>query len=88
MATSDHTVRLHPETYEALEHEAERRHVAPDELAEELVRGQLPPARRAIRETLDKLAAIRERMPEVDAVQLVRDGRRDLEERGRRWQSS
>jgi hypothetical protein len=90
MAIREHSVTLKQETYEALEAEAERRHVAPDDLADELVRHQLTPdgtRMKAALEAADRLVAS---MPpiEVDAVQLVREGREELERRTWRWQSS
>jgi hypothetical protein len=84
VATRDHTVQLRPTTYGALEVEATRRHLAPDELADELVRerlagvgGRLATMRGSL-ETLERISA---RMPEVDVVRLVREGREELARR-------
>jgi hypothetical protein len=91
MATTDHTVHLKPETFQALEAEAERRHVPPDELADELMREQLQQAanrRSQMREALDALDEFSKTMPVVDAVQLVRDIRDAEADRGLPWPSS
>ncbi len=42
MASTDHTVRLATRTYERLEAEAQRRHRAVDEVADELLGERLP----------------------------------------------
>ncbi len=89
MATHDYTVRLDPSASAALEAEAKRRHVAPDTLAAELVRDRLPGAdSRELHEALAALEVASSRMPEVDAVQLVREGREDLDRRSVQWLSS
>lgn len=91
MATREYSIRLHPETYEALEVEANRRHVPPDELADEIVRGQLPQAQvrpGQMREALDALLDFSQEMPRVDAVELIREVREEASDRGLRWQSS
>lgn len=91
MATTDHTVHLKPETFQALEAEAERRRVAPDELADELVREQLPRPKREpgyLDNALDRLDELSKTMPEIDPVEVIRQGRDELEERALRWQSS
>lgn len=84
MATHDHTVQLRPTTYGAREVEATRRHLAPDELADELVRERLAGVGgrlRTIGESLETLERISARMPEVDAVRLVCEGREELARR-------
>jgi len=81
VTTQAHTVQLRPGTYGALEVEATRRHLAPDELADELVRERLGNVRAEVvsmRDALQTLEAISARMPEVDAVRLVREGREEL----------
>jgi hypothetical protein len=88
MATRERAVTLRQDTYEALEAEAQRRHVAPDDLADELVRQQLPADAKQMRDALDALGSVSARMPEVDAVQLMREGRDELERRASRWQPS
>jgi hypothetical protein len=91
MATTDPVIHLKPETFEALEAEAERRHVEPDELADELVRENLQQAserRSQMREALEALDELRTRMPKVDAVQLIRDVREAEADRGFPWPSS
>jgi hypothetical protein len=82
MTTREHKIRLHQETYDALEIEAQRRDVAPDELADELVRRQLPARSNQMQDALDALAAVSAKMPEVDAVRLVSNGRQELDRRG------
>lgn len=89
VATRARTVQIHPATYDDLEIEASRRHVEPDELADKLVRERLgemraqQPAR--IADALEALDAISARMPEVDAVRLVREGREELDLRNGQW---
>jgi hypothetical protein len=63
MATREHRIRLHRETYDALESEAQRRHVALDELADELVRRQLPALSSQMPDALAALAAVSAKMP-------------------------
>jgi len=62
-----------------LEAEARRRRVAPDVLVAELVRDGLAhgPATRAIAGALSALDAASQRMPEADAVRLIREGREE-----------
>jgi hypothetical protein len=91
MATTDHSVQLKPETFQALEAEAERRHLAPDELADELMREQLQQTatrRTQMREALDALHEFSKTMPRVDAVQLIHDVRDAEADRGLPWPSS
>ena len=81
MTTRSHTVQLRPATYGALEVEATRRRLAPDELADELVRERLVDVRArpaTMRDALQTLNEISARMPEVDAIRLVREGREEL----------
>ncbi len=88
MATRAHPIHLRNETYAALEREAQLRQVEPDELADDLVRAQLPSESGQMQAALTALAAVSAKMPEVDAVALVREGREELDRRGRQWQSS
>jgi len=84
VATRSHTVQLRPATYGALEIEATRRRLAPDELADELVRDRLVDVRArpaTMRDALQTLNEISARMPELDAVHLVREGREELARR-------
>jgi hypothetical protein len=70
------SVRLPHDTYAALAKEAERRGVALDELASELLRARLAAGGRGeIEAALDVLADMREGLPIADAVALVREGR-------------
>lgn len=49
MATRTCTVHVSPDAYDGLVHEAERRGVAPDALADELVKADLAPAEYVVR---------------------------------------
>jgi len=83
MATRGRTIHLQPDAYELLAREAARRGVAPDDLADELVRSDLNGlAQSDLGETLDALAAFRAQLPEADAVDLVAESRAELESRG------
>jgi len=82
------TLRLEPMDYERLAVEARRRGVAPAALARVYVRtglnGQptIPDQRRlAGLAALDRLAELTADLPLVDAVELVRKGRRELASR-------
>jgi hypothetical protein len=87
------TLRLEADEYARLEAEAERQGMQPDALAREYVRARLCDGetdaerkRRIGLEALDRLAALRDEIrragyPAVDAVQLVREGREELERR-------
>jgi hypothetical protein len=85
MVTTDHTIRLASGTYERLQAEAERRHRAIDEIADELLDERLPRPtadRERARSALGRLSALRARVGYgVDAVALVRDGREELDRR-------
>jgi hypothetical protein len=85
MVATGYTIRLASDTYERLRAEAERRHQAVDEIADELLGEQLPQAianRERAQSALDRLAAIRTRVGDgVDAVALVREGRDELDQR-------
>lgn len=83
-ATRDRVIHVPPDAYDRLEREAGRRGVAPDELAAELLATELAPAPSNLNEILADLAEIRSRVRRpVDAVALVREGREELEDRGR-----
>lgn len=83
MATEDRTLQLQQDAYDLLVQEAARRGVAPEALADELLRADLGPGSRAdIEETLAALAEFRSGLPAIDAVALVREGRAELEARG------
>jgi hypothetical protein len=82
MATRSRSVRLGPDAFELLAREAERRGVAPETLADELLRAELAPqANDALEQALAGLAAVRAGQPEVDAVAVARDARSDLDAR-------
>lgn len=85
MATADHTIRLPSATYERLRAEAQRRHQAIDEIADEMLDERLPQSitdRERARSALERLAALRARVGRgVDAVVLVRESREELDRR-------
>lgn len=85
MATADHTIRLPSATYERLRAEAQRRHQAIDEIADEMLDERLPQSitdRERARSALDRLAALRASVGRgVDAVALVRESREELDRR-------
>jgi hypothetical protein len=65
-----------------LAREAERRGVAPEKLADELVRAELAPqASDDLEAALAGLAAVRAGQPKVDAVAMARDARSELDAR-------
>lgn len=84
MATRTRTVHVSRDAYERLVHEAERRGVAPDALADELVKADLAPVQFDLEQTLADLAEVRSRLRTggMDAVEVVRAGRDELEQRG------
>lgn len=84
MATRDRVIHVTTDNYDRLLEEAGRRGVAPDQLADELLAGELAPPPSDLRKILSDLAEIRGRVRRpVDAVALVREGREELEQRGR-----
>lgn len=85
MATRDRVIHITPDAYDRLEREAGRRGVQPDQLADELLAIELASADFDWDSALAELAKVRGRMrggPD-DAVALVREGREELEQRGR-----
>jgi hypothetical protein len=83
MATRTRTVHVSPDAYDRLVQEAERRGVAPDALADELVKADLAPTGFDLDQTLADLAGVRSRLRTggLDAVAVVREGRDELERR-------
>jgi hypothetical protein len=84
MATMPRQVRLAPETFERLSEDAARHHENVDSAAERILREHLPASHDAesTLATLDRLSALRARMkPGRGAVELVREGRTELERR-------
>ncbi|MGN6556906.1 MAG: hypothetical protein ACTHLH_02705 [Solirubrobacterales bacterium] len=84
MATRDRVIHVTTDNYDRLLEEAGRRGVAPDQLADELLAGELAPTDYDWDAALAELAEIRGRMrggPD-DAVAIVREGREELERRG------
>ncbi len=92
------TITFDEDEYDRLSAEARRRGVAPDTLAREYVHDSLPAQTAEDDEVLqrtmaalEQLRELREDMrrrgyPSVDAVELIREGRRELEERsGSQW---
>ncbi|HWX87444.1 MAG TPA: hypothetical protein VNX67_04655 [Solirubrobacteraceae bacterium] len=79
-------IRLQPETFSRLVEEASRRHETVDAAADRILREHLPVIRDAnsTLATLSRLKRLRARMkPGKGAVQLVREGRQELERRQR-----
>lgn len=84
MATMPRQVRLAPETFERLSEDAARHHEDVDSAAERILSEHLPAGRDAesALATLDRLSELRARMkPGRGAVELVREGRAELERR-------
>jgi hypothetical protein len=84
MATVPGQVRLRPETFERLREDAARHDEDVDSAAERILREHLPAGRDAqsTLATLDRIRVLRERMkPGRGAVELVREGRAELEQR-------
>lgn len=82
------TVRLEAEDYNRLEAEARRQGMEPDALAQTYVRDGLPDdptederRMQAGLDALARLAELRADLPEVDAVEIARQSREDLERR-------
>jgi len=73
------SVHLDPAAYELLKAEARRRQLAPDALAAELVRDGLArtPTTGQIAAALAALDAVSQKMPEADAVRVIREGREE-----------
>ncbi|MBD0283205.1 MAG: hypothetical protein ICV69_13590 [Thermoleophilaceae bacterium] len=82
MATRPRTIRLSAESYELLEQEAKRQGMEPDALADELLRPDLAGAADGDLDiALAHLAEFRSQLPDIDAVAIAREARRELEER-------
>jgi hypothetical protein len=84
MATMPRQVSLGPETFERLSEDAALHHEDVDTAAERILREHLPAGRDAENTlaTLDRLSELRARMkPGRGAVELVREGRAELERR-------
>lgn len=75
------TLRLPSEDFARLEAEARRAGVRPGTLARMLIRRCLDGAAGQPASTLDRLATLRAGLPRVDAVEVLRAGRADLEAR-------
>ncbi len=75
------TIQLAQDSYELLLRESRRRGVAPDALANELLRTDLAAAAGDLEVALAGLAELRERLPEVDGLALARAARSELEQR-------
>lgn len=77
------TIHLPESSYALLTAEAQRRGLDPDALADELVRTDLAaPGGQDLDATLESLAELRERLPDIDGIVLARDARTQLERRG------
>ena len=75
---------IHPpeSSYALLAAAARQRGVEPDALADELVRTDLAHAGGDLESALADLAALRERLPQIDGIALARESRAELERRG------
>jgi hypothetical protein len=77
------TIHLPESSYALLSTEAQRRGLDPDALADELLRTDLGTGDgQDLDATLQSLAELRARLPEIDGVVLARDARAQLEQRG------
>lgn len=77
------TIHLPESSYELLSAEVQRRGLAPDALADELLRTDLATSDgEDLDATLQSLAELTARLPEIDGVLLARDTRAQLEQRG------
>jgi hypothetical protein len=77
------TIHLPESSYALLSAEAQRRGLDPDALADELLRTDLATSDgHDLDATLQSLAELRARLPEIDGVVLARDARAELEQRG------
>jgi hypothetical protein len=77
------TIHLPESSYALLTAEAQRRGLDPDALADELLRTDLATSSgQDLDTTLQSLAELRARLPEIDGVVLARDARVQLEQRG------
>lgn len=78
------TIQLSPEDWERLEAEADKLKLSPEATALRMLQLQLP--EKTIRidpdEALVRLREIGRKQPPIDSVQLVREGRQELEQRG------
>ena len=82
MATSERIVHLPEASYDLLLQEANRRGVAPDALADDLLRTRLKASDGDLQSALVGLAELRTRVPDIDGVTLAREARTELEHRG------
>ncbi len=83
MAARDRVIHVTPDAYDRLAHEAGRRGVPPDALADQLLAAELSPLKADLEAILGDLAEIRSRVRgSVDAVAVVREGREELDRRG------
>jgi len=75
-----HTIHLTESSYALLSTEARRRGLAPDALADELVRADLATTQgeQDLDATLQGLAELRTGLPEIDGIVLARDARAHL----------
>jgi len=85
MATRARTVHVSSDVYDRLVCEAERRGVAPDALADQLMKADLGPVDFDLERALADLAEVRGRLHRggMDAAAVVREGRDELERRAR-----
>jgi hypothetical protein len=74
-------VELSEESYHLLVRESERRGMAPDALANELVQHELATPVKGVDEALSALAKFRESLPRIDGLALARAARDEFERR-------
>jgi hypothetical protein len=75
------TIELPEEDFARIEAESRREGLRPEAKVIELITRGLPPARGEFSAALARLSELRAGMPPVDAVEIVRAGRRELEDR-------
>jgi hypothetical protein len=79
MATLERVIHVTPDAYDRLAHEAGRRGVPPDALADQLLAAELAPLKPDLEAILGDLAEIRSRVRgSVDAVAVVHEAAKSL----------
>jgi hypothetical protein len=79
------TIQLSPEESDRLEQAAHRFNLAPDAFVQQIVSERLAilsPPRLSPLQALEKLRELGQKLPPVDAVQIVRESRNELLDRG------
>jgi hypothetical protein len=78
---ADRSIELSQQSYDLLVRESERRGIAPEALADELVQHELAVSNGDLDRALTALAQLRQRLPEIDALALTRAARDELDQR-------